>query len=96
MDAWAMMLIIVPTVYPVILGLGIDPIWFGIVTVIMVELGLITPPVGLNIFIMSGMVRNVSMTEIYSGVTPFVIALLLCVALLLIFPQIALYLTAFS
>ena len=94
MDAWAMMLIIVPTVYPVIQGLGVDPIWFGILTVIMVELGLITPPVGLNIFIMSGMVRNVPMTEIYSGVTPFVIALLLCVALLLIFPEIALYLTA--
>lgn len=92
MDAWAMMLIIVPTVYPVIQGLGIDPIWFGIVTVIMVELGLITPPVGLNIFIMSGMVRDVPMTEIYSGVTPFVIALLLCVVLLLIFPQIALFL----
>lgn len=96
MDAWAMMLIIVPTVFPVIQGLGIDPIWFGIVTVIMVEVGLITPPVGLNIFIMAGMVPRVSITEIYSGVTPFVIALLLCVALLLLFPQLALYLTAFS
>jgi len=92
MDAWAMMLIIVPTVYPVILGLGIDPIWFGIVTVIMVEMGLITPPVGLNIFIMSGMVRNVPITTIFAGMLPFVFALFLCVSLLLVFPQIALYL----
>ncbi len=92
MDAWAMMLIIVPTVYPVIVGLGIDPIWFGIVTVIMVEMGLITPPIGLNIFIMSGMVKRVPITEIFIGVIPFVIALFLCVAFLLIFPQITLFL----
>lgn len=92
MDAWAMMLIIVPTVYPIVLALGFDPLWFGVLTVIMVEMGLITPPVGLNVYIMSGMVKEIPMTEIFRGVWPFVVGMVICVALIVAFPQIALFL----
>lgn len=90
MDAFAMLLILVPVVYPVVVGLGFDPIWFGTITVIMVETGLITPPIGLNVFIISGMARDVPMTSIYRGITPFIIAALICVAIVVAFPQIAL------
>lgn len=90
LDAWAMMLIIVPAVYPVVVALGFDPLWFGVLTVLMVEMGLITPPVGLNVFIISGMVKQVPMTHIYRGVTPFVLAVAVCAALVIAFPQLAL------
>lgn len=90
MDAFAMLLILVPVVYPVVVGLGFDPIWFGTITVIMVETGLITPPIGLNVFIISGMARDVPITRIYRGITPFIIAALICVAIVVAFPQIAL------
>lgn len=90
MDAFAMLLILVPVVYPVVVGLGFDPIWFGTITVIMVETGLITPPIGLNVFIISGMARDVPITSIYRGITPFIIAALVCVAIVVAFPQIAL------
>jgi tripartite ATP-independent transporter DctM subunit len=92
MDAFAMLLILVPVVYPVVLSLGFDPIWFGTITVIMVETGLITPPIGLNVFIISGMARDVPITSIYRGIMPFVIAALACVAIVVAFPQIALLL----
>ncbi|MFC1867269.1 TRAP transporter large permease [Thermodesulfobacteriota bacterium] len=91
MDAFAMLLILVPILFPVILALGFDPIWFGTVSVIMVEMGLITPPIGLNVFIIAGTARDVPMFDIYRGVTPFIIATALCVAILVIFPQIALF-----
>ena len=90
MDAFAMLLILVPVVYPVVLSLGFDPIWFGTITVIMVETGLITPPIGLNVFIISGMARDVPITSIYRGIMPFIIAALVCVAIVVAFPQIAL------
>jgi tripartite ATP-independent transporter DctM subunit len=92
MDPWAMLLIVVPIVFPIIMDLGFDPIWFGVVSVIMMEMGLITPPVGLNIFIIAGMAKDVPISTMYKGITPFVIALALCVVILLIFPKIALFL----
>jgi C4-dicarboxylate transporter, DctM subunit len=92
MDVWAMLLIVVPIMYPVVVKLGFDPIWFGTLTVIMMEMGLITPPVGMNIFIMAGMAKDVPMSTMFKGVTPFVFAMAVCVVILLIFPEIALFL----
>jgi tripartite ATP-independent transporter DctM subunit len=91
MDPFAMLLIVVPILFPIIMDLGFDPIWFGVVSVIMMEMGLITPPVGLNIFIMAGMAKDIPISTMYKGITPFVIAIAICVALLVIFPNIALF-----
>jgi tripartite ATP-independent transporter DctM subunit len=86
MDALAMLLITVPVVYPIVTSLGMDPVWFGIVTVLTVELGLITPPVGMNVFVIKATAKHVKLGEIFRGVTPFIIADLLRLALLVAFP----------
>ncbi len=92
MDDWAMMLIVVPAVLPTVLALGFDPIWFGVITVIMMEMGMILPPVGMNVFIMAGMVPEVPMTVIYSGIWPFALAMAILVGFIILFPEIALFL----
>jgi tripartite ATP-independent transporter DctM subunit len=92
MDAWAMMLIVVPALLPTVVALGFDPIWFGVLTVIMMELGMISPPMAFNVFVMSGMVKEVPMTEIFAGVWPFVLAMVVLVGLIIAFPELALYL----
>jgi C4-dicarboxylate transporter, DctM subunit len=91
MDAFAMILIIVPMIFPLIVKLGFDPIWFGLLIVIMMEMGMITPPVGMNVFVIAGMNRDVPMSTIFRGATPFVLAMAVCVAIIVIFPQIALF-----
>jgi len=92
MDPFAMLMIVVPILVPIIKNMGYDPIWFGVLTVIMMELGMITPPVGMNVFIMKGVAGDVSMHVIFKGLFPFVLAMCVCVALIVIFPQIALFL----
>lgn len=92
MEGFAMMVLTVPIVLPVILTLGYDPIWFGIILVLVVEMGLISPPVGLNVFIVKGVAPHVPMGQIYRGIFPFWIAMAVCIVLLLMFPQIALFL----
>jgi tripartite ATP-independent transporter DctM subunit len=92
MDDWAMMLIVVPAVLPTVLALGFDPIWFGVITVIMMEMGMILPPVGFNVFVMAGMVKEVPMTEVYSGIWPFALGMAILVGFIIIFPDLALYL----
>jgi len=81
----------IPIIYPVIEALGFDPIWFGVIIVLVIEMGLITPPVGMNVFILSGM-SDIPLHVIFRGVLPFVMAMIFCVILLVIFPQIALFL----
>jgi len=92
MDAYAMVLITMPILYPLVLGLGFDPIWFGVLIVIMMEMGMITPPIGMNVFVIKGIARDVPMYAIFQGAFPFVIAMTLCVSILIAFPQIALFL----
>ena len=70
MDTYAMLLIVVPILYPVILKLGLDPIWFAVLVVLMMELGMITPPVGMNVFIMKGIAKDVPMYTIFRGCGP--------------------------
>ncbi|GEN22790.1 C4-dicarboxylate ABC transporter permease [Halomonas cupida] len=86
MDSIAMLVITVPVVFPIIQSLGIDPVWFGIVTVLTVELGLITPPVGMNVFVIKAMAPHVGLGEIFRGVAPFIASDLVRLVLLLAFP----------
>ncbi|GAA5174907.1 MULTISPECIES: TRAP transporter large permease [Halomonadaceae] len=92
MDSIAMLVITVPVVYPIIQALGIDPIWFGVVTVLTVELGLITPPVGMNVFVIKAMAPHVGLGEIFRGVAPFIVSDFVRLALLLLFPVLTTYL----
>ena len=92
MDAWAMMLIVVPAMLPTVMALGFDPIWFGVITVIMMEMGMITPPIGFNVFVMAGMVKEVPMTDVFRGVWPFVLGMAILVGFIIAFPDLALYL----
>jgi TRAP-type C4-dicarboxylate transport system permease large subunit len=79
-------------VFPILTGLGYDPIWFGIIMVIVLEMGLISPPVGINVFVVKGVAEDVPMSRIFAGIMPFWIAMLVCVVLLVIFPEVALIL----
>jgi len=90
-ESLSMLLIMVPVLYPTLLTMGIDPVWFGIVFVIMVECALITPPVGLNLFIVQA-VGNATLWEVSRGVWPFILIMLGTVAVLYFFPALALYL----
>jgi tripartite ATP-independent transporter DctM subunit len=92
MDAMAMIILTVPIIFPVITTLGFDPIWFGIIIVMTVELGLIHPPVGMNVFVIKSVVKEVSFTTIFKGVIPFVLTDLIRLVILIAFPVIALYL----
>jgi len=81
----------IPIIYPIIVALGFDPIWFGVIIVLVIEMGLVTPPVGMNVFILSGM-TGIPLETIFRGIVPFFIAMVVCVFLLVIFPEIALFL----
>lgn len=90
MDSIAMLLLTVPVVYPLVEVAGFDPVWFGIVTVIAVEMGLITPPVGMNVFVIKSVAPEVPIKEIFRGVFPFVLSDVVRLALLILFPVLAL------
>ena len=92
LDALAMILLTVPIFYPIVLDLGYDPIWFGIIVVMVVELGLITPPIGMNVFVIKGMVQSVPLVSIYKGVLPFVIGQVMLIIAVFLIPEIALWL----
>ena len=91
-DGLAMLVVTLPVVFPIITGLGFDPIWFGVIAVIVIEMGLITPPVGINVFVVKGVASDVPMSTIFRGVLPFWFAMAVCLILLIAFPQLALYL----
>ena len=92
MDALAMIILTVPIVFPVIQALGFDPIWFGVIIVMTVELGLIHPPVGMNIFVIKSVIPDVKISTIFYGVLPFIITDILRLILLVAFPILALWL----
>jgi tripartite ATP-independent transporter DctM subunit len=91
MDGLAMLLLTLPIVFPIVSKLGFDPIWFGVIMTLVVEVALITPPVGMNAYIVHGMTK-VSLEEVFRGITPFFFMMLLCLSLLYVFPQIPLLL----
>jgi tripartite ATP-independent transporter DctM subunit len=92
MDMFAMLILTVPIFFPLMVTLGFDPVWFGVTVVIMMEQALITPPVGLNVFVIKGMAKDVPISKIFVGIIPFWLAMVVCVILLTVFPQIALFL----
>jgi tripartite ATP-independent transporter DctM subunit len=92
MDAMAMIILTVPIIFPVIVQLGFDPIWFGVIIVMTVELGLIHPPVGMNVFVIKSVVKDVSFTTIFKGVLPFVVTDLIRLCILIALPEITLWL----
>src|SRR6185295_3676403 len=92
MDAMAMIILTVPIIFPVVTALGFDPIWFGIIIVMTVELGLIHPPVGMNVFVIKSVIPDVSFTTIFKGVVPFIITDIIRLIILIAFPILALYL----
>jgi C4-dicarboxylate transporter, DctM subunit len=92
MDAMAMIILTVPIIFPVITSLGFDPVWFGVIIVMTVELGLIHPPVGMNVFVIKTVVKDVSFSTIFLGVIPFVLTDITRLVVLIVFPAIALWL----
>lgn len=90
LDVMAAQILTIPIIFPSIVQLGFDPIWFGVVVVITQEMGLITPPFGMNVFILAG-VSDVPVYTIFRGIVPFVFAMILCILLITIFPEIALW-----
>ncbi len=91
-DGLALVLMTTPIFYPIALGLGYDPIWFGVIVVLALGMGVITPPVGANVYVVAGVAKDVDVMEIFSGIWPFLAAIIVCIVLLIAFPQIALFL----
>ncbi len=92
MDSMAMVILTVPIIFPVVTALGFDPIWFGVIIVMTVELGLIHPPVGMNVFVIKSVVKDVSFSTIFKGVIPFILTDIIRLVILIAFPVIALWL----
>lgn len=92
LEGFAILVLSLPIVHPLIIELGYDPIWFGVIMVIVLEMGLISPPVGVNVFVVKGIAEDVPMGQIFIGILPFWVAMVVCLVLLIAFPQIALFL----
>ena len=92
MDALGLILLTVPIFFPVAMKLGFDPIWFGIIITRISEIGVITPPVGMNVYVMKGVAPDIPLGTIFRGILPFLMADVVSVALLLFVPQITLFL----
>jgi tripartite ATP-independent transporter DctM subunit len=94
LEELSVMIIMLPVLFPLVTGLGFDAVWFGIVMTVWLEIGFITPPVGINLFVIQGVARGSTMREISAGATPFVLLMVLAVVVLFLFPQLALWLPA--
>ena len=90
MDGLAMLVVTTPIFFPIVMSLGFDPIWFGVIAVIVIEMGMITPPVGINVFVVKSVAKDVPMSTIFRGVLPFWFAMAACLLAIVLFPQIAL------
>ena len=99
MDSLALVMLTIPVFFPVVLNLGYDPVWFGIIIVLVTEMGVITPPVGINVYVVYGMTRKVapdiSLESVFSGIVPFMAAIVVGLALLFLLPQLVLFLPGF-
>ena len=95
-DALALILLTIPIFYPVVLELGFNPIWFGVMVVLVTQMGVITPPVGMNVYVVSGIARAVPLQTIFKGSLPFLLMLLLAAVILVFFPGLSLLLPGAS
>lgn len=91
-DALALIMLTIPIFFPIVTNLGYDPIWFGIIIVLVTQMGVITPPVGINVYVVAGIAKDIELSDIFRGSLPFLIALILGTALMIMFPQIITYL----
>lgn len=91
-DTVAAMVITLPFVFPLVTGMGYDPIWWGVINVVVMEMGMITPPIGLNVFVMHGMKKDIPLTTIYGGIWPFLLSDLVRLLILTLFPVLTLWL----
>jgi tripartite ATP-independent transporter DctM subunit len=89
MDSMALIVVTIPIFFPIVVKLGFDPIWFGVMVVLVGEMGVITPPVGVNVFVIKGIAPEIPLHIIFKGILPFLAALIVLTILLMIFPQIA-------
>jgi TRAP-type C4-dicarboxylate transport system permease large subunit len=96
MDSLAMIMLTVPIFYPAVIALGFDPIWFGVIMVLVVEMGVITPPVGINVYVVKGIAKGVPLETVFKGAWPFLLAELVMVGILMLFPQIATFLPSLT
>ncbi len=87
MDSMALVVLTVPVIYPVVLRFGFDPIWFGVMVVLISEMGVITPPVGVNVYVIKGIAPELPLETIFKGIFPFLIAIIINAILLMLFPQ---------
>ena len=94
-ETLSLMVITIPIIAPVMIAIGFDSIWFGIYLIILIEMALITPPVGLNLYVVQGIRNKGSITEVMKGCFPFVLIMLLMAFLLVLFPQITLFLVQY-
>jgi TRAP-type C4-dicarboxylate transport system permease large subunit len=96
MDSLALVMLTIPIFFPVVTALGFDPIWFGIIIVLITELGVITPPVGINVYVVYGVSTsigaNIELESIFRGILPFLAAILTGILLMMLFPEIVLFL----
>jgi C4-dicarboxylate transporter DctM subunit len=90
METISMMILTTPFIYPIVVGVGWDPIWWGVVLTVLIEAALITPPVGLNLYVVQGMRERGPIADVIWGALPFVGAMLLLIAVLMIYPDLAL------
>jgi TRAP-type C4-dicarboxylate transport system permease large subunit len=95
MEELSMVLLTIPVFFPIVVGLGFDPVWFGVLIVLVVQIGLISPPVGMNLFVLSALLKDVTLPEIYRGVWMFVLALIVALVLCLEIQPLALWLPSF-
>ena len=91
-DALALILLTIPIFYPVILELGYDPVWFGVIVVVITQMGVITPPVGVNVYVVSGIERDIPLTVIFKGALPYLLVLIIASLILILIPQLCLFL----
>ncbi len=91
-DTVSAMVITLPVVFPLVTGLGFDPIWWGIVNIMVIEIGLITPPIGVIVFVLHGMAPDIPLKRIFTGIIPFFSADLVRLAILVLFPTLTLWL----
>ena len=92
LEELSVMIILLPILFPLVTGLGFDPIWFGVIMIVWLEIGLITPPVGLNLFVIQNLMRGTTARDITLGTTPYVVLMIVLVVLLFLFPELALWL----
>ena len=92
LEELSVMIIILPILFPLVTALGFDPIWFGVIMVVWLEIGLITPPVGLNLFVIQNLMKGATARDVTLGTTPYVVLMIILVALLFLFPELALWL----